>query len=579
MKKSLKVLFLSSMILLTASAIVSCKKSDGTAAESSSKKEPKVEWSDKVLEKAPFTKGVNLTLWFEAWNPGVPNLRLYDKSDFENVKSLGCDVIRLPIHFDMFVENKETGKIKDIIFEYIDKACDWAEELGIYLIIDDHSFNGLKAYPVYTVVEDHLLKTWPQIAERYKNRSDHIIYEILNEPQIGQTEWYLTQLKALKAIRQIDRDHTVVVTGADWGSISALTSMVPYQDKNLIYTYHFYDPYRFTHQSADWADLPTACLENIPFPYDADRMPALRGKAKDLENEMKNSYPRSGTVEALKETMQKVADFGKNNNVPLWCGEMGVHNVAAPAEDRVFWYKSVNSILEEFQIPYCVWGLNGTFGLYNKGSQEIFPNDLNVELVKGLGMNVPEFTESATGGRSKYVIYDDFGGRGITFNSWMCRSATFDYDGDKTEGSLAIKWSDSEQYGAISADLTQVDLSPIADIKDKSSVIFSFSVKFTDPSQGFQIRFVDNDGGSETSRPWRLSYDVKASNQPLNEWKTYEVPVNQMIDTGAWSNRFNQWYESEGKFSWKYINQLEIACEFGNFTGDVLIDDIKLEIK
>lgn len=576
MKKSLRNLFLSSMILTTVFAAVSCNKSEGTSESQNSNK--KVEWSDKVLEKTPFTKGVNFTLWFEAWNPGVPNLRLYDKSDFENVKSLGCDVIRLPIHFDMFVEDKETGKIKDIIFEYLDKACDWAEELGIYLIIDDHSFNGLSKYPVYTVVEDHLLKTWPQIAEHFKNRSDYIIYEILNEPQIGQSEWYLTQLKALKAIRQIDRDHTVVVTGADWGSIAALTTMVPYQDKNLIYTYHFYDPYRFTHQSASWADLPTACLENIPFPYDAERMPALRGQAKKLENEMTNSYPRSGTVEALRETMKKVADFGAKNNVPLWCGEMGVHNVAAPEADRNYWYKAVNEILTEFNIPYCVWGLNGSFGLYNKGSQEIFPNDLNVELVKGLGMNVPEMKEITEGARSKYVIYDDFGGRGITFNSWMCKSTSYDYSEDKAEGSLCIKWSDSEQYGAIAADLTQVDFTPVADLADKSNAVFSFSVKFTDPSQGFQIRFVDNDGGSETSRPWRLSYDVKASNQPLNEWKTYSVPVNQMIDTGAWSNRFNQWYESEGKFSWNYVNQLEIACEFGNFTGDVFIDDIKLEL-
>lgn len=575
MKRSIRNLVLAAMVVFTVAGMISCKKSDDKKA--SSKADKKFEWSDKVLEKAPFTKGVNLTLWFEAWNPGVPNLRLYDKSDFENIKALGCDVIRLPIHFDMFLEDKETGKVKDIIFEYLDKACDWAEELGIYLIIDDHSFNGLKNYPVYTVVEDHLLKTWPQIAEHFKERSDYIIYEILNEPQIGQSEWYITQLKALKAIRQIDKKHTVVVTGADWGSIAALTSMVPYQDKNLIYTYHFYDPYRFTHQSADWADLPTASLEDLPFPYDADRMPKLRGQAKKLENELNTSYVKSGTVEGLRATMQKVADFGKEKNVPLWCGEMGVHNVAAPEADRNFWYKAVNDILAEFDIPYCVWGYNGTFGLFNKGSQEIYPNDLNMEIVKGLGMNVPEITEGqGSGQRSKYVIYDDFGGRGITFNSWMCTSATFDCDSDKAEGSLSIKWTEAQQYGAISADLTQVDLSSIADAGDKA--VFSFYVKFTDPSQGFQIRFVDNDGG-ENSKPWRLAWDVKSSNMKLNEWNKIEVPVTQMIDSGAWSNRLQKWYESEGLFNWKYVNQLEIASEYGDFKGDVYIDDIKIEIK
>lgn len=574
MKRSIRNLVLAAMVVFTIAGMISCKKSDKAA---SSKKEKKVEWSDKVLEKAPFTKGVNLTLWFESWTPGVPNLRLYDKSDFENVKALGCDVIRLPIHFDMFIEDKETGKIKDIIFEYLDKACDWAEELGMYLIIDNHSFNGLTNYPVYSTVEAHLLSVWPQIAEHFKDRSDYIIYEILNEPQIGQSEWYITQLKALKAIRQIDTKHTVVVTGADWGSIAALTSMVPYPDKNLIYTYHFYDPYRFTHQSASWADLPTACLEDIPFPYDADRMPKLRGQAKKLENELTTTYVKAGTVEALKATMQKVYDYGKEKNVALWCGEMGVHNVAAPTADRNFWYKSVNDILEEFDIPYCVWGLNGTFGLFNKDSQEIYPNDLNVELVKGLGMNVPEITE--TDGpvmRSKYVIYDDFGGRGITFNSWMCKSATFDCDSEVAEGSLCIKWTEAEQYGAIAADLSSVDLSGIPDVGDKA--VFSFSVKFTDASQGFQIRFVDNDGG-EASKAWRLAYDCRSSSTKLNEWTKIEIPVTNMIDSGAWSNRLNKWFDSEGLFNWKYVNQLEIASEYGAFTGDVYIDDIKIEIK
>ena len=104
MKKTFRNFLLASVALLAIGGIVSCKK--GEKSETSSKKSDKVEWSDIVVEKAPFTKGVNLTLWFEAWNPGVPNLRLYDKADFENIKALGCDVIRLPIHFDMFIEDK-----------------------------------------------------------------------------------------------------------------------------------------------------------------------------------------------------------------------------------------------------------------------------------------------------------------------------------------------------------------------------------------------------------------------------------------------------------------------------------------
>lgn len=59
------------------------------------------------------------------------------------------------------------------------------------------------------------------------------------------------------------------------GSLATLTQMEPYADKNLIYTYHFYEPFLFTHQGANWTDKITASLKDIPFPYNKDRMPVF----------------------------------------------------------------------------------------------------------------------------------------------------------------------------------------------------------------------------------------------------------------------------------------------------------------
>ena len=47
----------------------------------------------------PFTKGVNLTNWFQVNEVEQIHINKYTKKDFEQLKSLGCDVIRLPIHF------------------------------------------------------------------------------------------------------------------------------------------------------------------------------------------------------------------------------------------------------------------------------------------------------------------------------------------------------------------------------------------------------------------------------------------------------------------------------------------------
>ena len=51
---------------------------------------------------APFKKGVNFTIWLEYGSVEQNHADMFTKKDFENAKSLGCDVIRIPIHFEKF---------------------------------------------------------------------------------------------------------------------------------------------------------------------------------------------------------------------------------------------------------------------------------------------------------------------------------------------------------------------------------------------------------------------------------------------------------------------------------------------
>ena len=48
--------------------------------------------------QVPFTKGVNLTNWFQADNVRQVQFSKYTRQDFVRIKSLGCDVVRLPIN-------------------------------------------------------------------------------------------------------------------------------------------------------------------------------------------------------------------------------------------------------------------------------------------------------------------------------------------------------------------------------------------------------------------------------------------------------------------------------------------------
>ena len=558
MKKNKIILGLISALILITN--VSCKKAE-------------------PLTKAPFTKGVNLTLWFEAWQPSIPNLKLYDKTDFERLKAMGVDVIRIPIHFDLFIGDSKTGQIKPIIFDYLDKACDWAEELGIYLIIDDHSFNS-GAYPLSKYVEQHLQKTWPQIAKRYKKRSNFIMYEILNEPQIPQEDWYGIQQRTIDLIRSIDKKHTIVATAADWGSLAALTQMEPYADKNIIYTYHFYEPFLFTHQGASWTDKITASLKDIPFPYNKDRMPVFGKPVKGtgIEAQLKNLYPRSANAKGIKTSLQRAKDYSDKYNVPVWCGEMGVHNLVAPVVDRQVWYKTVADTMYELNIPFCVWGYHGSFGLFKKDSNSRYPNDLEKEVVEGVGFTMPALLEGDAAATAAFpiTIFDDFGGKGVRINSWSCAMDS-NCSKDKAEGDFSISMSDQKLYGALSLELDQVDFSGLNTLQDKAYL--TMKMKFTQPEQKFQLRFVDNDAGNGIVIPWRYAVDMNSSDYELNKWVDIELPLNSFADIGGWSNSLNKWFDSTGTFEWDRVVTLEFAAETGDVPGEYLVDDIKIVLK
>ncbi len=44
----------------------------------------------------------------------------------------------------------------------------------------------------------------------------------------------------------------------------------------------------------------------------------------------------------------------KENNTLLYCGEYGVIDLVSP-EDRVKWYKTINTFFEKYSISRCLW--------------------------------------------------------------------------------------------------------------------------------------------------------------------------------------------------------------------------------
>lgn len=162
----------------------------------------------------PFQRGVNLTNWLQA--PSVRQIQFtkFTKQDFINIKRLGCDVIRLPINLHHMTSGLPNYIIDPLFFYFLDQIIDWAEELELHLILDNHTFDPAESTNPGIVYA--LIPVWTQMAQRYKDRSTYLYYEVLNEPHdISDAKRNEIQQEVVEAIREVDRKHTIIVGPAD----------------------------------------------------------------------------------------------------------------------------------------------------------------------------------------------------------------------------------------------------------------------------------------------------------------------------------------------------------------------------
>jgi len=412
--------------------------------------------------KAPFSRGVNFSGWFEfTGNAQLINFNKFNEQDFADVKKLGVDVIRIAIDFKDYTSSAPAYTIDPLVFKLLDIVAGWAEKYQIYVIFDNHPGNQP---PTDVKVRDFLIPVWTQVAQHYKDSSQYVVYEIHNEVNhITSANWGKIQGDVIDAIRKADTRHWIVVTGADnddgYSSVSTLTLLPKYADNKLIYTFHFYLPMLFTHQSSTNADPSLGYMARIPFPYVKNRMPPMPNKAKGTWAEkLYKDYPKDGTAEALAKKIDIVTDFIKQRNVPVFCGEFGVVRWNALQEDRVRFYKLVREALEARNIAWTMYDYVGTNGLIN--GLEWYGDintELNVELAQALGFTpVPQKQRESP--QTGFTVYDDYLGRGIRLGIWNETMQFNLFHTPAAEGAYAVHWKDSAK-SSLQFELSNIDLS------------------------------------------------------------------------------------------------------------------------
>jgi hypothetical protein len=177
-------------------------------------------------------------------------------------------------------------------------------------------------------------------------------------------------------IRENAPNHTILLSGPQWSNPGQLHFFDPatIDDTNVIYNMHFYEPFYFTHQGADWVgSQEIEDMRHVPYPSTPERISAiLDDQSNPASRPLLVQYgnERWGP-DKLAQVLDAGIDWARANDVAVMVTEFGVLRTWSDPIDRARWYRDVRLHLESEGVPWMIWSdLNG-FGFdFETGSYE-----------------------------------------------------------------------------------------------------------------------------------------------------------------------------------------------------------------
>ena len=263
----------------------------------------------------------------------------------------------------------ESGKRNEDAFTLMKNCLDWCQKAGLRVIIDlhilrSHHFNE-EVKPLWTdpAEQDQFIALWKDLSDFLKDRPlGMVAYEPMNEPVADDPEeWNVLLARVVTAIRQWEPQRVIVIGSNRWQSAATFDDLkVPANDKNIMLSYHFYEPFFLTHYQASWTDLKDFTGE-VNYP------------GQIVLNSNLPEHLRVYNRDTLVKMMEKPLRAARTLNLPLYCGEFGIFRDFFP-EAKLAWYKDMTSIFEEYGVAYANWNYkSGAFGIVDDGGKPIQP--------------------------------------------------------------------------------------------------------------------------------------------------------------------------------------------------------------
>lgn len=488
---------------------------------------------------ARLAKGINLSQWF-----AYGRTESYSPSEFAWMRKQGITAVRLA--FDPTVPNSSTlsSSYKAAFISQLGSAIDILISYGFTVVLDPHNNN--KEYGVGLQTETEIsafVQMWSIVSSQYANRDpEFLMFEVLNEPddKVTPEKWSAIQKQVISKIRQNAQNHTIVVTANDWSSIDPTVAMSLVHDSNVIYTFHFYEPFVFTHQGAYWSGL--GGISGLEYPYSPTNAQTVLSSLKTttLQAYLQQYMYEKWDATVIRNRIDVVANWAKRNNIRVWIGEFGYVLWAAPVccsdelqpipiNSRAAWIKDVRTAAEQNGIGWCMWDFDNLVDK-RKGAYTVLP-----EVMSALGIGVfPDIKITLSSG---WNLLGNNAYRSIDV------AATF---GDVTKVTSVWKWNSSASKWAFYGPNQTNGGAAFAALRgyEVLTTINAGEGYWVNAKQPFSVQMPTGSAMAPLSitalpKGWHL---IAAGDSPTPDDLSTEVGSPNVISMWAWNSILQKWY-------------------------------------
>ena len=326
----------------------------------------------------PYKLGIgwNLGNHFDAYSNGVSSETAWGNPKatqftFDRVKTAGFKTVRIPVTWLGHIGEAPDYKIDEAWLDRVAQVVGYAEKAGLNAVVNIHHDGADSAHwldikgaaqdpAVHQRVMAQITAMWSQIAAKFADKGEFLIFESFNEIHDGSwgwgdnrkdggkqyqclNEWNQAFVDAVRAAGGKNADRILAVPAYCTNVDLAIESFVMPKDSaedRLVMAVHSYDPYDYT--------LPATYSE---WGHTADPAKKVAG---DNEAELEKLF-------------QKISTHFMSKGIPVYLGEFGCVNRATEREQKFqqYYFRYFAKLSQIYGVPCMVWD-NGAKGAGNE---------------------------------------------------------------------------------------------------------------------------------------------------------------------------------------------------------------------